>query len=423
MRKVIMPIVVVILLGLSFVLSSCSSSSSTVIPYTTEHEESTESGTDIKVTAVISQIDLDTKSVSFSEVGTEAEFIYPYDGGTTFYSKSDIAMAATQIEAGDIVDLYYDSGSHMIHKIQISTNEEVWTNSKVTSFKFDDTTHSMTIGKSLYSYSEKTLVVSDGEIISVMEINAMDQLVVNGYGNNIESIVVEKGHGYITLEGDQFFIGGLVNVDGILVKEIEENMMLIVTEGNHKVSVVNGDYESEKSITVVRNQEIKVDFSDVKAIVTETGSVKFIIDVDAILYIDNVEVDYSSIVNLDTGTHSIIIVSDDYDTYTDIIDVQSGYQTVTYSLGSDTDETTTDSTETTTVVEGETVVSSINDVTVSGPEGGYIYFDGTYMGVAPVTFDLVTGSHVISILADNEINSYTVYLAEGGDDVIYDFGD
>ena len=50
-----------------------------------------------------------------------------------------------------------------------------------------------------------------------------------------------------------------------------------------------------------------------------------------------------------------------------------------------------------------------------------VYFDSTYVGIAPVTFDMVTGTHVISILNGTEINSYTVTLAEGGDDVEYDF--
>ena len=43
------------------------------------------------------------------------------------------------------------------------------------------------------------------------------------------------------------------------------------------------------------------------------------------------------------------------------------------------------------------------------------------MGTAPVTFALVTGEHVISVLYNNHINSYTVNLSEGGDDVKYDF--
>ena len=52
-----------------------------------------------------------------------------------------------------------------------------------------------------------------------------------------------------------------------------------------------------------------------------------------------------------------------------------------------------------------------------------VYFDSTYVGVAPVTFDMVTGTHVISILNGTEINSYTVNLSEGKGDVEYDFTD
>ncbi len=34
---------------------------------------------------------------------------------------------------------------------------------------------------------------------------------------------------------------------------------------------------------------------------------------------------------------------------------------------------------------------------------------------------MITGEHVISILYNKEIKSYSVVLAEGGDDVVYDF--
>lgn len=101
------------------------------------------------------------------------------------------------------------------------------------------------------------------------------------------------------------------------------------------------------------------------------------------------------------------------------INLKSTSETETETEG----ETETESsTEPVTDSSGD-VVSQINDVTVSGPVGGYVYFDGKYMGVAPVTFDMITGSHVISILYNSQIKSYSVNLAEGGDDVIYDFTD
>jgi hypothetical protein len=115
----------------------------------------------------------------------------------------------------------------------------------------------------------------------------------------------------------------------------------------------------------------------------------------------------------------------------DTIEVTNTHQSINIYLNEDTEaetesgnnpttESTQSSTEGTTF-EGETIVSAVNDVTVSGPTGGLVYFDSTYMGVAPVTFDMITGTHVISILNGTEINSYTVTLVEGADDVVFDF--
>lgn len=387
--------------------------------------ESASSGNTGKMLVVVTQMDADKMNLSFREIGTNEDEIYPYNKGTMFYSKSGKSIAGSQIKAGDIIDLYFDSGSHLINKMQISTDSDVWENTKVTSFSFDDTTHSMTVGQSLFSYNEDTLVVSDDKEISVMELNSMDQLTVRGYGNKIISITVDKGHGYVKLKGDDFFVGGLVNIDGIVAKKIEKGMMIIVTEGTHKLSVVNGKYSAEKNVTIERDENSEVDFSDIQPIVTETGNVKVSIDISgAVLYVDGTATDYASILTLTTGEHTLKATAKGYADYTGTIKVATGFQTVKITMN--VSETTSSTTETkknteTTAVPGETKVSAVNDVTISGPVGGTVYFDGAYKGVAPVTFDMVTGTHVVSILYNGSIKSYTVNLAEGGDNVKYDF--
>ena len=169
-----------------------------------------------------------------------------------------------------------------------------------------------------------------------------------------------------------------------------------------------------------------LDFSDVAANVTQTGNIKITVDVKgARLYIDGNAYNYSSILTLKSGKHDIRGSAEGYDDYVKTIEIKDGYQILDISMKESTSEEVTTATpeKETTAVEGETVVSKINDVTVKGPVGAMVYFDGSYKGVAPVSFDMVTGTHVISILNKNKINSYTVTLAEGGDDVVYDFTD
>ena len=101
----------------------------------------------------------------------------------------------------------------------------------------------------------------------------------------------------------------------------------------------------------------------------------------------------------------------------------SGYQEVAISLTSSETQSASKTEQETTAEQSTTtgVVSTKNKVTISGPVGANVYFDGAYKGTAPVTFPLVTGEHVVSVLHNKEIKSYTVNLVEGSDDVVYDF--
>ena len=71
--------------------------------------------------------------------------------------------------------------------------------------------------------------------------------------------------------------------------------------------------------------------------------------------------------------------------------------------------------------ETTTIVSTKNRVYIDGPAGASIYFDDTYLGVAPLDFAMVTGSHTFIVISGTTIKSYAVNLVEGADDVRYDF--
>ncbi|MGN0374857.1 MAG: PEGA domain-containing protein [Butyrivibrio sp.] len=407
--------------------TGCNADSTTAGKHYSQTVETKEDPKDVSSLAVITNVDYENKIIEFYKIETEEECMYSYNVGTTVLTKTGRTSSIQSLSKGDVVDIYYDPVSFKISQIQISPDSQVWENINVTSFSVNDSTRSMTVGTSLFYYKDDLYVVSDEERISVTELTGADRLTIRGVGNRIVSVIVDKGHGYITLKGADIFLGGLVDIGGSIIKVIEENMLIIVPEGTHKVEVRNGDNIAEKYVTVARGEQCVADFSDVAANITETGSIKFDINIgNASLYIDNVKRDQSNTLTLSVGKHSVIVTAEGYVTYSSYIDVKPGHQKIEITLGKDSEGETSSEEETTekpSTGEEETVVSKINDVTVSGPVGGLVYFDSTYMGVAPVTFDMVTGTHVISIINGKQINSYTVTLAEGGDDVEYDFTD
>lgn len=427
MRKRLWVIIMAAILATT-ALTACASTSS--VRHTKTSIETTAAQQPLKATGVIGQIDDKTNSIVIYSAVNGEKTIYTYDTGTTAYTKGGTIMSFDKLEAGNMVDLECNKDTLKISKISLSSAAKVWENTKVTNFKVDESSMTMKIGQSLYSYSDNTLVFSDGERIDITELNSEDQLIVRGYDTSVCSIVVDKGHGYVTLSGDQLFLGGYVDIGGRVVKVIEEGMLLIVREGSYKIEVRNGKYIADKQITVTRNEKTTADFSDVAPIVTETGNLRVNVNVsDAVLTVDGVTMNTNEVLTLASGNHTITVSADGYSDYTTKIELGTGYRTLDVVLKASADSETSESKETQTETETETattdssgnIVSQKNKVTVSGPEGGYIYFDGKYMGTAPVTFSLVTGQHVISVLYNNEINSYTVNLSEGGDDVKYDF--
>ena len=378
--------------------------------------------------------------ITIRAVSDGNQISYKYNSSTEFTNKYDKYITASQLDPGDVVDIEYQSGTNVLTSIGISKDEDVWTNTKVTNFEVDTVNKSFKIGQTNYSYDSFTAVFSGEKQIDIKELTEVDELTVWGRGSKILSIVLNKGHGYISLTGDTLFIGGYITVGDDVVKVIEENMLILVGEGTQRVEVRNGLYLSEKEVTVERDSQVIVDFSDVEPIVATTGMVSFDVNVDdATIYVDGIARD-DEIITLEVGEHRLLITADGYLDYEENFNVNDGYEKIEITMTSEEteeetddddddeteEETETDEEETETEEEVVTnsdgdVVSQINDVTISGPVGGYVYFDGKYKGVAPVTFDMILGTHVISILYNSEINSYTVTLAEGADDVDYDF--
>ena len=376
-----------------------------------------------KTTGIILKIDEAERTILFTEFENSEKIQYKYDVGCEITNKSGNAITMAQLHPGDLVDINADANGK-ITAISISNNSDIWENTKVTSFAYLPAEHAMRIGKSKYSCDDGVNVFSGDRIISVSELCYEDQLIVRGYKTKIVSIVVDKGHGYVSLTGDSLFLGGYIDIGNRVVKVIEKDMIVIVREGDYKVEVVNGKYRASKNITVDRDGRTYVDFSDIQPIVNATGNLKIDIDVEnAMVYVDGNQVNHKEVLTLNVGKHTVKAIAPGYEERSVRVDVISGYQEVAISLTSSETQSASKTEQETTAEQSTTtgVVSTKNKVTISGPVGANVYFDGAYKGTAPVTFPLVTGEHVVSVLHNKEIKSYTVNLVEGSDDVVYDF--
>ena len=158
--------------------------------------------------------------------------------------------------------------------------------------------------------------------IELMDLNPADTLSFQGIGNQILSVRVEKGHGYLRLEGDEKFVGGWIEVGQSVIQRITEDMLLVVAEGDYQVNISHKGGGGVKSVRVDRNQETLLDISDLEIPEPQTGTVLFSVNpADAELYVDGGLVDASVPQTLEYGLHQLIARAEGYHSITQYIRV------------------------------------------------------------------------------------------------------
>ena len=382
--------------------------------------------------AVITYVSADTKRLSVRSYDEGVDRTFYMNDPALIYTEFGNAMTLAQLYSGDVIDITYDSVSNTVKEIHIS--DEVRCHMAVSDVSVNTSYRRLSLYGKNYEYARNVVVVSANELITPEQLTTHDVFNLYEKDGKVVSIVVTRGHGYISLTGVDLFVGGYVNIGSENIKTIEKNMMITVTEGSYKVAVSKDQYYGSKTVTVNRNQVTTVDFSEFVADTVENGNVLFDIDVDgAILYLNGKETDYTEgMLTLPVGTYTVRVSADGYENYQDKIEVKADYQKVNIRMNSTettTAETTTQATTTaasngvTSQYETETttIVSTKNRVYIDGPTGATIYFDDSYLGVAPLDFAMVTGQHTFIVLNGTTIKSYTVNLVEGADDVRYDF--
>lgn len=395
--------------------------------------------------AVITYVSADTKRLSVRSYGEGVDRTFYVEQPALIYTEFGNAMTLAQLYAGDVIDITYDNVNNKVSEIHISN--EVKCHMAVSDVSVNTSYRRLSLYGKNYEYARNVVVVSDNELITPEQLSVHDVFNLYEKDGKVVSVVVTRGHGYISLTGVDLFMGGYVNIGSENIKTIEKNMMITVTEGSYKVAVSKDQYYGSKTVAVNRNQVTTVDFSEFVADTVENGNVLFDIDVDgAVLYLNGKETDYTEgMLTLPVGTYTVRVSADGYDNYQDKIEVKADYQKVNIRMKKEEESTSSGQTtgavqqssqangtqQTTSAsstgvtsqyeTETTTIVSTKNRVYIDGPAGAAIYFDDSYLGVAPLDFAMVTGQHTFIVISGTTIKSYTVNLVEGADDVRYDF--
>ena len=363
----------------------------------------------------------DDETLTFMNIETGKNYTLSYTGATTIWDKYGEAMSMAQLTEGDIVDVKFLKSKKKLADIALHSDAFSYTD--VTKYEINELTKTFTIVKEAFQYTEDTVIVSDGKQIDMMDLNEADVLSIQGIGSTIYSIAVEKGHGYLKLANDEYFIGGWIEIGTTMIRPITDDMLLVVPEGKYDVLFTNGGNSGTKKVTIRRDEEVTVDIGDIEIKEIQYGSVIFTMKpTDASLYIDGKLVDTSTAISLEYGIHQLIAVADGYDTLTQYIKVgqESAGVSITMEAEDSDDEDDEDEDEDDDTVD----ISSNYKVYIDTPEGVEVYLNGNYIGISPVSFAKKPGTHTITLRKSGYVTrSYTIEVDSEEKDVTYSFAD
>lgn len=387
-------------------------------------------------TAVVMSVDQENNCVVFMNMDTGRQYTLYYDGTTYVTDKHDGPMSISQIRPGDVVDVNFLKGKRQIASMKISPS--AWVYENIDNYDLGGINKTASIGSNTYSLPDEAVILSEGRRVEVMDIVTKDLVTIRGIDHKIYSINVERGHGYLRLRNEQALLGGWIEVGNTVIREITEDMLLVVPEGSYQVALSNGGVSSTKDIVIERDRETVLDVGDIEIVQDKTGKILFSVTPgNAEVSIDGKTVDISSAVELPYGIHQVHLEAEGYDSLTKYIQVGSEYAKISFTLEEKKEDTSTVSDNTLnlpdpaepaepepleTISENTITPSESNKVYIDSPKGVEVYVDSNYVGISPVSFKKNVGSHTVTLRKSGyKTRSYTIYLYNDGEDITYSF--
>lgn len=386
-------------------------------------------------TAIVTKIDTGEKTITFYNYEVSKKYTLHYDGATGYADKYGQAMSLAQIREGDIVDITFLKSKKRLDSLRLAADS--WTNEFAEKYEFNTVRHDVSIGPDIYKITSDTLIFSDGHQMELMDINSADILTFHGVDNTVYSIIVERGHGYLRLEGDENFIGGWIEVGQALIRPIAEDMLLTVPEGSYDVTISLRNSGGVKKVVINRNEECTLNIGDLEVEEIQYGQILFVTTPsDASVYVDGAKVDSGGPVELEYGVHQVIATAAGYKTVTAYFRVSQPSASLDVTLTAsqkedDEDESTAESSGSSSADASgggsapiDSVIAGSYRVHVDAPEGVEIYLDGNYIGISPVSFKKVEGPHIVTLRKTGcETRSYTIQVDNEEKDISYSFAE
>ena len=417
-----------------------------------------------EILAVVLDLDTEVKMITVYDVEAEETTRLVYTGATSFYDGYGIQLTASQLQKGDMYRFHINTKEEWISNAYEAVDRrekpqstKVWEKTGVDYMTI--TRDKISFRDQNYRYSDGICVMSNGKQITLSDIQpAVDIVMVRGVGQVIYEIVVTRGHGYITLKNHEDFIGGVITIGSTRVDSIYEDATYLVREGTYTVSVECGKYAGTEDISVARDATAVFDVFEYGSGPIKKGWLTINIDpLGADLYIDGVKTPYTDGIELEYGTYRFEFSEGGYTSYNATVLIDQPMQSLSVFLTEqkteetnpdEDDDTTTDpddgsntsdntGDDTGNASEDDPLEGIMTSVSVTGmgytldlesaiyilgPDGSTILLDGVELGTAPLDFEKILGSYVITVIrSDGAVKNFNCSETDNGSDSYYNF--
>ncbi len=387
---------------------------------------------------VLVKKDTEQQTLTFLNTALGKRYTLGYDGTTEYYDKYGRMISLEQINEGDILDIRFVKNKR--HLTCAGLSGDAWVKAQTDQYIIDNVKKEVTIGTDIYKISDSVFCYSGREELIYQELNSVDVLSFSGVGTTVYSIVVDKGHGYLRLSGQEYFVDGWIEVGTKYIQKITDEMLLTVPEGTYNIVVSGSGMRVDRSVTIKSGLETVLDLSGIQPEKPKEGLVLFsLTPSEATLYIDGEKADTSAGIKLTYGLHQLMCSCEGYTTVTRYLSVGEENAGVSIVLEKEkaqdtsTNETPSENQENNgtdkkddkeNAQQTDQTTSSYDKVYINAPAGSECYLDGNYVGVVPCSFKKEAGSHVVTLsLSGYNTKSYTVSVDSSAGDVSYSFAD
>ena len=273
--------------------------------------------------AMITEIDLDSSVIKVEELENGTKHELTYTGASDIRTKSGRSVTAAVLNPGNIVKLSFSEDNRLV---SLYGHDDVWNYKNIENIYFTTDIKKIEVGSRVYRYNDSLKIINEGEFVDfeTLALDGTDVVDLYGIGEYVYLVKVNAGHGYLTFANAEDFIGGSVSYGIGKSVILEEDMKIMLREGDYDVAVENNGYDAAATLRIRNNEDTVFDLAGYGPEPVEYGEVSFIIKPgDSDLYVDGVKTDYKEPVNLTLGYHEIEAVLGGYIDYRGSIDVSS----------------------------------------------------------------------------------------------------